>query len=512
MLRFLSLMLFFLFSTTFAVAEDEACRLSLRETLALAIERNLDLQIAAEEVPISAEGITAEEAVFDPVATVSAQARSERLPSVSVFSGDAYDRQREYLGTAALSKRFRTGMEGSLSLKTLRQSSNSAIIGLNPQYRSFLVFNVTQPLLRDFGSEANTTNLRIAQQRRRQAGLAFIDSARQLAGKIEQAYIEAARTSGVLSMRLESRALAQELLEGNRKKFDSGLISISEIQEAQTALMLRDDDVLLARQQMEIAVNNLQDLLEIEDGKRFQWSVPDEEFLLPEESLPPLEEAKNLALDNRPDLEGQRIELAVRDIRVEFTRNQKMPRLDLQATLGTNGLSGDGQIPAFSPGPSEMNPFRGEYTDSLQGVAERDGYEWAVGLNFSYPLGNRAADSRLQQARSQKRQEVYRLRRLENGIITEVDNALVRVSKSLERAQVTERLVGLAETTLSQEMQRLRSGLSDTFRILEFQEDVVEARIRKVNARAEVEAGFAELYTAMGLNLERYGIVPTLDF
>jgi outer membrane protein TolC len=202
----------------------------------------------------------------------------------------------------------------------------------------------------------------------------------------------------------------------------------------------------------------------------------------------------------------------VRDIRVEFTRNQKMPRLDLQATLGTNGLSGDGQIPAFSPGPSEMNPFRGEYTDSLQGVAERDGYEWAVGLNFSYPLGNRAADSRLQQARSQKRQEVYRLRRLENGIITEVDNALVRVSKSLERAQVTERLVGLAETTLSQEMQRLRSGLSDTFRILEFQEDVVEARIRKVNARAEVEAGFAELYTAMGLNLERYGIVPTLDF
>jgi len=58
-------------------------------------------------------------------------------------------------------------------------------------------------------------------------------------------------------------------------------------------------------------------------------------------------------------------------------------------------------------------------------------------------------------------------------------------------------------------MERLQEGLTDTFRILDFQAAVIEARIRKANAQIDFHQGLASLYRAMGANLERHGIVPT---
>ncbi|MFO7983847.1 MAG: TolC family protein [Desulfuromonadales bacterium] len=492
-----------------AAKDDQAPLLTLRETLRLGVQRNLDLQITAEEIPISAEDVSAEEAAFDPVTEISAETGAERTPTTSVFTGDQYDRQRRYVGSAGLNKRFRTGTEGSVAFETSRRTTNSAITGLDPEYRSYLILDLTQPLLRDFGDEVNTASLREARERRRQASLQFLDRARLLAGEIEQAYTEVGRSRRVVERRLESRELARELLDGNREKFESGLIPVSEVQEAQTAVAARDEELLLARQQAETALNNLEDLLESDGRYHLGEAFRTESLSVGQRDVPRQEEAFGLALDNRPDLESRRIELSVRDIRLTFARNQKLPRLDLQGTLGTNGLSGNARTPSFGE-TSGPNPFRGDYNDSLEGMAERDGYEWAVGLNFSYPLDNRRAESRYRQAILRKRQEVHRLHRLENRLATEVENALVAVNRSLERVEVAERVVSLAETTLQQEMDRLAAGLSNTFRILDFQEDLIAAQVRLINARADVEKGMAELYAAMGLNLERHGIRPEL--
>jgi len=81
------------------------------------------------------------------------------------------------------------------------------------------------------------------------------------------------------------------------------------------------------------------------------------------------------------------------------------------------------------------------------------------------------------------------------------------VERSLERVGVAERFEGLAQTTLTQEMERLKEGLSDTFRILDFQDDVIGAHIRKTSALVDFNQGLTNLYRAMGINLKRYSIV-----
>lgn len=489
---------------------DEPVGLTRRDALVRGLEKNLNLRITATEIPLSVEQVTIEKAAFDTRLELQAENATERIPTASVFTSDRYDRLREYTGWAALSKRFRTGLEGSLSLETWRQTSNSSITGLDPQYRSYLSLELVQPLLRDTGVEANTAELRIARERRRQAGLAYLDQARILAVEIEQAYIEVARSARSLEMRRLALQLAEDLLAGNRRKFEAGLIPVSEVQDAETAVAARREEILLARQQVELATNELRDLLEMETFDRGPLVRAEAVFLPEQGTIPDAAEALALALDNRPDLERQRVELELREIRVAFADNQKLPRLDLAATLGANGLSGSARTPEFAGASAGPNPFRGGYEESLRGMAEAEGYEWAVSLTYSQPLGNRAAEARASQARLRKRQEIDRLLRLESRIATEIDNALTTVNRSRERVAVSERFVALAETALAQEMERLQAGLSDTFRILDFQDELIDARIRRINAQADAEIGQADFYAAMGLNLERYAILPLL--
>jgi outer membrane protein TolC len=56
-------------------------------------------------------------------------------------------------------------------------------------------------------------------------------------------------------------------------------------------------------------------------------------------------------------------------------------------------------------------------------------------------------------------------------------------------------------------MERFKEGLSDTFRILDFQDDLIGAHIRKTEALVDFNQGLANLYRAIGINLERFNII-----
>ena len=486
---------------------DPGRLLSLQEALFRGLEKNFDLQAERLNIPIGREDVTVEAARFDPVADAAASAAVERTPTASDSFDDAYARRRQYAATAGLSKEFQTGFDTRLALETARLSSNSSSVGLDPEYRTFLFLDFTQPLLRDFGKAVNTADLRIADQRLQQARFGYLDQAQRLAEEIELAYFELARAHEILRLRIESRELASELLEGNRDKFEAGIVPITEVQEAETAVAARDEQVVFSRQQLETAAYRLKNLLEIghEDPLAadllFTEALPDIES-----DWPPLEAAMTAALSGRPDLERLRLEIVSRDIRLAYYQNQKLPRLDLEASLGVNGLSGD-----LSDSPtSGARTNSGGYWHSLDQAASGDGYAWFAGLRLEYPLGNRAAEARYRRAGHEKRQALYSLKSLENTVETEVRNALSTVERVFERVQVAERFQRLADITLGQEMERLQEGLTDTFRILDFQAAVIEARVRKANAQIDFHQGMASLYRAMGANLERRGIVHAL--
>ena len=242
---------------------DSARLLSLQEALFRGMELNFNLQAERLNIPINRDDIITEEARFDPVADARVSAAGDRTPTASDSFADDYARGRRYTASAGLGKEFQSGLDARLALETARLSSNATSIGLDPEYRTYIILDFIQPLLRDFGSAVNTSNLRIADQRLQQARFGYLDQAQRLAEEIELAYFELARAHEILRLRIESRELARELLEGNRDKFEAGIVPITEVQEAETAVAARDEQVVFARQQMETAANRLKDLLEI---------------------------------------------------------------------------------------------------------------------------------------------------------------------------------------------------------------------------------------------------------
>jgi outer membrane protein TolC len=485
----------------------EARVLTLQSAITRGIQYNLDLQVEELNIPISQENVTVEKAEFDPVIEMGISSLEEKTSTATAFSDDDFDQYRETGGDIGIRKKFEFGLESNLSLQTNRSMNNSSVDTLRPQYRNILVLNFTQPLLRDFGTDVNTAKLRMNQNMANQTAEGYMDRAQRIGEEIELIYYDLAEAQEILRYRIESRELARNLLEGNKEKFTAGVVPVTEVQEAETAMVSRDEQVIFARQQVETLANQLRDLLGIRpEDALYKEAFVTEEIPGKKQTFPDLEQTLAIALEKRPDIQKQRRVIANQNIKLEYYANQKLPRLDLEATLGANGLSGGERTVSFA-GDTASSSHEGDYMDSLSRMSEADGHEWYAGLRFSYPLGNRASQARYRRAGMEKRQAVYRLKRLEETAEKEIKNSLVTVDRSLERICVAERTEKLAEITLAQEMERLKEGLSDTFRVLIFQNNVIQARIRKTSAIVDFNQGLTNLYRAMGTNLKRYDIV-----
>ncbi|TNF50403.1 MAG: hypothetical protein EP304_02590 [Deltaproteobacteria bacterium] len=217
------------FSTT-SFAETET--LSLQQALALGLQYNFDLQVSRLNVERADAGIMGEEGRFDVLAELGLGVSRDERPVDSTAVADDLVSTDQASAEAALSKTFATGLETRLSL--IGESNDTDVLAdrLDPAYRTYLVLDFTQPLLKDMGIDINTTSLQIARTRQQQAALGYLSRAQQLAAEIELAYLDLVQADEEYRYAILARDLAQELLDGNQRKFNAGLVPVTEVNEA----------------------------------------------------------------------------------------------------------------------------------------------------------------------------------------------------------------------------------------------------------------------------------------
>jgi outer membrane protein TolC len=323
--------------------------------------------------------------------------------------------------------------------------------------------------------------------------------------QVEQTYHDLSGAIETLRLREESLRLAQELLANNKKRFEAGITHIGEVQEAETAVASREEQVIAAQQVVRDVTNVLKNILQVRPSSPlYPLKLQTEGLLLPAEEIPTYKDSFSQALAHRPDYEQKKIALESRDIVLKFNKNQLLPRLDLVGTFGLNGLSGQAEQVSFAGETPAINPFGGNYGDSWEHLIDGDGYEWRVGLTVEIPIGNRADRARYTQSKLYKEQSILDLKNLEDQIDLEIKVALENIESSRDRINVAKRAVRLGEITLSQEEERMKRGLSDTFRMLIFQTALIDTKIRKINALVDYQKALAHLYRSMGTNLQRH--------
>lgn len=468
----------------------------------MAIGKNFQIRAERFTPQIARARQLAASGKFDPVAGVSVTYNENNQELSTLNNGLVVPVVVPASGTSDLFART-TGMVVDSSIAGLSPWGLTYDIGgsatqttdnriANDRFNSFFGIAITQPLLKNFGTDVQLAQLRIARADRAISEWTLRERIIQVVTDTVNTYCELYFAKENLGVEERSRALAAQLLADNLKRAEIGVMSPLDVMQARADLAARDGKVLVATRVMLDNENFLKQLVTDEVFRVLQTR-------LEIASLPDLPDAKAdkekdfpLAFQMRPDYRQALLELQKRQINVVFARNQTLPRLDLVASFGINGID--------SSLAESFQRVTGQNTNNLT---------WTTGIVGSLPIPNRTARGELEANKLETARGLVELKRLEQSILVEADNAAGQIETTRERIAATAAALDFAQKTLEAAQARLASGTTTTFEVLQFQRDLATAEINAVRARADHIRAIAAYARATGLTLVKNRI--TID-
>ena len=310
----------------------------------------------------------------------------------------------------------------------------------------------------------------------------------RLVGLVEAAYIDLIAARASLSVRKEAEALAAKILDGDRKRIAATTLAPNDAKQSEAQLEARKVGVLQARQSVYIAENTLKGLFTDDFAAwRDIRLLPNQSLTSPKSTDLDIKASWARGLANRPDLQQATLELEKQGLALRHAKQAQLPSLDL---VGRYGLAGSGA----------------DTTAVREGIEDRSGPSWSVGLEMSIPLTNRRAREASKAAQLRLSQQSDTLRKLKQEVLIEIDNAVRGAELAAERVKASESAQRLANEAVDAEEKKLRTGRSTTFIVLLLQNNLTEARLQKVLADAQYERALVQLALAEGSILQRHEI------
>jgi len=216
------------------------------------------------------------------------------------------------------------------------------------------------------------------------------------------------------------------------------------------------------------------------------WSQP----LLPSDPLPLVEQSPDMesavltALQHRPDLEQARLDLKSKEADLAFRRNQRRWGLNLNGSYGKVGIDVDNY---------------GNSIDDLRRGANKD---WQVTMALGIPVGNRQAIANFTAADYALTQAQKGIETLELAARVQVRDAVRAVQTTLKRVKAAQVNVRLQKEKLAAEQKKFENGMSTSFQVLQFQNDLFTAQVRENLAMVDYNKAQVELERVQGTLLE----------
>ena len=434
-----------------AGADPGLLRLDLREAIFLALRNSraaIEARIGREEQQLALD--EAEER-YDPKAgdfgvRTGASSTSDETASV------------------ALGPSLRVPTGGSFSLRWSKpltgQSDRSPATSLT----------FRQPLLKGFGPEIDRWPLRRARLLERVDIRAFRDRVAGVIGSVIGAYRGALRAARRVTIAREALARAERQLEINRALVEAGRMAPQDLVQTEATVADREYSLTDAENSLENANSTLVNILDLEEGVRIE---PSEEPPI-EPERPDLEESMETAFARRTDWLSAELGLEFARMDLRIAEDNRLPDLALDARATHRGSS--------------------ERTD------------YAGGLTLTVPLWDEGPRRALVRARNGVRRAEMRLAERRQSIRIQVRRSVHGVAVALRRIDLAGQARELAERKLDIERLKLQQGLSSSFQLDRFEDDLVNAQRRELDAVVGYRNALDSLSRTLGTTLDRWGI------
>jgi len=468
-----------------------------------AVTRNLTIDSASFTPAIAAAEIQAARGVFD--ARLEVQPIGGRSSETAVTDAGSFTNAFGVagLGTGtglspssgvAIGGNLRTGAQYRASLDTSRQSQavRSLAGNLAPQFTNAMTLSVAQPLLRGKGSHIARSGIRSATIGANGSRAGFAHVVDTTVADVEHAYWTAVYARALERVADESLARARTLLERNQQLLGLTLVANLDVLTARQAVAVRNAALTQARQQRADASEAIAFLVygreaaaHLADGYDLDSAV------LPDNApaIPAAEMVEADALQARSDLREAELRVDQARVAVEVARDALRPGLNLT-----------GSYTALTQNASALRLFGADRIDDYAHVG------WEGGLSFSIPIGNNAAKAAWQQARLLESQNASAVASVQTLIRREVRQAQRAIVMTGERVRQTSEALRLAMEEYDGENQRLQLGLSDSFRLLQFEDHINDAQQAQLQARYDLALAMVAFNLARGASAENYGV------
>ena len=475
-------------------------RLSLEDAIGFALANNVDMEVSIQASEANRYTVLQNEGIFDPLVQAAITRSHSEQPAISQLVGAPVQTANDTSGSLSVSQLAPTGGVFTLGFTADRSSSNSSFYFVNPAYSGGVKFSFNQPLLRNFGSATTTWAIRIAKDTRDSSYQDLVRTVQSQVNAVEQAYWDLVYALQNLEVKKESLRIAQELNRITGIKINVGSLAPIDITQTEVGIATAEQDIITAEGLIGDAQDRLKRILTVEPDK---WNVPivPTDQVRSEQVRIDLDQGVRTALDQRPEVLSERYNVDITRIRYDYWKNQALPSLNLVGNYGGVGLAGTfidpttGQVTSTSGLGSALS-------DALSVKAKN----WSIGLNFSYPILNRAGRGARGFARYAFESEKARLTTVEQNVVVEVRSAARAIDTAWRSILAAQKGRELAERNLDAEQKKFDNGMSTTFQVNQIQRDLSVARTVELQALAAYRKFLAAYHLAIADNLDWKGV------
>jgi outer membrane protein len=192
---------------------------------------------------------------------------------------------------------------------------------------------------------------------------------------------------------------------------------------------------------------------------------------LPATPRPDVSQSITQALQNRPELLRQRLDVSSANSYATAERDLFFPTISAVGAAGITPVRQDGLTSRYA----------------------------AAGFNVNVPIFNgHLFNARMSEAKYRAQAQQEFLRDLQDRIVREVRTAWLNANSSFERLSVTNQLLQQASDTLNLADARYRLGLSSIIELSQAQLNLTQAEIAQASAKYDYQAQLSFLNYAMG--------------
>ncbi|MEE4313794.1 MAG: TolC family protein, partial [Desulfofustis sp.] len=237
-------------------ADQREIRLTLSEAVETALLNNLGLRLKQQDV-LEAEGaVQIAAGSFAPLLSAEAGAAGQKTTAVSPTTAEE---ERTTNWQVGVRRRFTPGTEIDLSLSNNTLDTDADLLLFDPVYRTGITIGITQPLLKDRGSETQLAESKAARSLLDARTFLVDDEAADLAARVKTAYWDLVLAYQNLDVLTLSLKLAETLRDETASRIEAGTLADIDIFQPESEVAVREQELISGQQ----AIGGAEDRLKL---------------------------------------------------------------------------------------------------------------------------------------------------------------------------------------------------------------------------------------------------------